>query len=215
MAFEINGKVGPGFAQDGSLVDPRMTKDLGTTVQELHGRYFESTYRGSVFTCSTAAAGITLAATNLSPLAAGTGTPIVGLFNPQGSGKNLVLNKLAVCVITSTASTGNIVWNYAVNQTITAAANGTITSNFIGGASASVVKAYVNTATTGSTAGIMLRPAFQLQFVTAAGEAVGNCEVDLNGDIIVPPGGYIGLANGVSNTTTVLSASITWEEVLV
>jgi len=151
MAFEINGKVGPGFAQDGSLVDPRMTKDLGTTVQELHGRYYEATYRGAIFTCSTAAAGITLAATSLSPLAAGTGTPIVGLYNPQGSGKNLIINKVNVGVITSSASTGNIVWNYAVNQTITAAANGTINSNFIGGAAASVVKAYVNTATTGST----------------------------------------------------------------
>lgn len=215
MAFEINGKVGPGFAQDGSLVDPRMTKDLGTTVQELHGRYYEATYRGAIFTCSTAAAGVTLTATSLSPLAAGTGTPIVGLFNPQGSGKNLVINKLSVAVITSSASTGNIVWNYAVNQTITAAANGTINSNFIGGAAASVVKAYVNTATTGSTAGIMFRPAFQLQFITAAGESVGTCEQDLNGDIVVPPGGYIALANGVSNTTTVLSAGITWEEVLV
>lgn len=215
MAFEIQGRVGPGFAQDGTLSDPRMTKDLGTTVQELHGRYYEAAYRGAVFTCSTAAAGITLSATSLSPLAAGTGTPIIGLFNPQGSGKNLIINKLALTVITSSASTGNIVWNYAINQTITAAANGTVNSNLLGGAAASVAKAYVNTATTGSTAGIMLRPAFQLQFITAAGESVGTCEQDLNSDIIVPPGGYIALANGVSNTTTVLSAGITWEEALI
>jgi hypothetical protein len=214
MGIEVNGRVGPGFAQDGSLADPRMTKDLGTVIQELHGKYYEATYRGNVFTCSTSAAGTTLVAANLSPLAAG-GTPIIGLYNPQSSGKNLVINKVNVAVVTLTASTGNIVWNYALNQTITAATNGVITSNFLGGSAASVVKAYVNTATTGSTAAIMLRPAFQVQEVSAVGDIFGLAEQDINGDIIVPPGALIALANGISNTTTVLSASITWEEALI
>jgi hypothetical protein len=209
----IEGKVGVQVLQDGVNSQPRQGKSGELNISHVHGNYYEPTYRGNVFTCSTAAAGITLAATSLSPLAAGTGTPIIGLYNPQSSGKNLVINKVHVGVITSSASTGNIVWNYAINQTITAAANGTINSNFLGGAASSVVKAYVNTATTGSTIGIMFRPAYQLQFVTAAGEVVGPIEQDLNGDIIVPPGAYLALANGVSNTTTVLSASITWEEV--
>lgn len=209
----IEGKVGPQLLQDGANTQPRQGRSGEVCIQQTHADYYESTYRGSVFTCSTAAAGITLAATSLSPLAAGTGTPIVGLYNPLSSGKNLVINKVNVGAITSSAATGNIVWNYAINQTITAAANGTITNNFLGGAAASVVKAYVNTATTGSTIGIMFRPAFQLQFVTAAGEMVGSAEVNIDGDIIVPPGAYLALANGVSSTTTVLSASITWEEV--
>jgi hypothetical protein len=215
MAYEVNGKVGPGYATDGSLVDPRMTKDLATCMQQLHGKYYEATYRGNVFTCSTAAAPTTMANANASPLAAGTGQPIIGLLNPQASGKNLIIMKVNIGVAASTVVTGNIVWNYAINQTITAAANGTINCNFLGGAAASIAKAYVNTATTGSTAGIMLRPAFQLQFGSSVGEMVGILELDMDGDIIVPPGGYIALANGTANASTTYQASITWEEALI
>jgi len=211
----VEGKVGVQVLQDGANSQLRQGRSGEIVTMQAHAAYYEATYRGNTFTCSTAAAGITLAATSLSPLAAGTGTPIVGLWNPQNSGKNLVINKVNIGLITSSASTGNIVWNYAVNQTITATANGTITSNFIGGAAASVAKAFVNTATTGSTVGIMFRPAWQFQFVSAVGEVYGPAELDMNSDIIVPPGAYIALANGVSNTTTVLQASITWEEVLI
>jgi hypothetical protein len=216
MGIEVNGKVGPGFAQDGSLVDPRMTKDLATVSQMLHGNYYETTYRGNVFTASTAAAGITLVALNVSPLTVNTGIPIIGLWNPPGSGKNLVINKVNVGFISATASIGNIVWNYALNQTITSTptANGAV-SNFLGNGSA-VAKVFVNAVMTGSTVGIMLRPAFQVQFVTAVNEIVDYAEQDIGGDIIVPPGAWIALANGVSNASAaVITASVTWEEVAI
>lgn len=213
MAFEINGKVGPGFAQDGSLVDPRLTKDLGIVAQQLHGLYEENTYRGNIFTASTAAAGVTLVAANVSPLVANTGIPIIGLWNPPGSGKNLIINKVNAGWISATASIGNLVWNYALNQTITGVptANGAV-SNFLG-SGAAVAKVFVNAVITGSTTGILLRPAFQLQWISGAGEVIGGAECNINSDIICPPGAWIGLANGVSNASAaVVTASVTWEE---
>ena len=61
-------------------------------VSELHGKYYETNYRQALF--STFVNAYTVVSTNATPLAAGTGLPIISVYNPIGSGKNMSLVKL-------------------------------------------------------------------------------------------------------------------------
>jgi hypothetical protein len=156
---------------------------------------------------------ITVASTHVSPLAAGSGTPIIGLWNPQNSGKNLVVLKHGIVTVSGTPG-GGFVWNYASNQTITQAVSGTTVCNFLGLGTSSVAKTFVNAATTGSTAGIAFRLAGFGAAITAAGSVGANTPVleDDAGDIIVPQGAYVALAAYAAGTSNVVAASITWSE---
>jgi hypothetical protein len=156
---------------------------------------------------------MTIASTHVSPLAAGTGTPIIGLWNPQNSGKNLVVLKHGIVTVSGTPG-GGFIWNYATNQTITQAVSGTIVCNFLGAGTGSVAKTFVNAATTGSTAGIAFRLAGWGAAVTATGAPGANTPIqeDDGGDIIVPQGAYVALAAYAAGTSNVVAASITWSE---
>src|SRR3954465_13721139 len=72
---------------DGLIVKARAGKQGEQIVSELHGRYYEQTYRGNMFSVQTQGTGVTTTAalaTTFTGLAVG---------NPAGSGVNLVLNK--------------------------------------------------------------------------------------------------------------------------
>ena len=49
--------------------------------------------------------------------------------------------------------------------------------------------------------------------LTAISQAQGNPTEIVNGSIIVPPGGVVGLMNQVSTTTISCSVAIVWEEI--
>ncbi len=82
MAIEIQGRVGPIVAQDGTLQDPRLLKDASTAVSDAHSKYYETNYRGNVYCASIAAAGVAPGT------ALGTAPPFT-LYNPAGSPVNL------------------------------------------------------------------------------------------------------------------------------
>lgn len=202
-------RVGQQVNQDGSIVPQRATKDAATLNQDVHGRYFEGTYRGQSFCLHSGP--VTVAAANNSPLTAATGQPIVGIYNPQNSGKVAVIHKLSAATTSGTPG-GPLLWNYAINQVITAVNSGTITSNFVGSGIAPVCKYFANTATTGSTVGLLYRLAVQIS-TGAAASNTSPAEIELGGDIIVPPGVYLGLASTAAGTTHIVTASLIWEEV--
>lgn len=211
MAFEIQGKVGPGYAADGSLVDPRMTRDLATVTQDAHGRFYEAVYRGNVYTAATVSAGYTIVATtDISPLPANTGVPIIGLFNPTVSTVNLVIMRTKVATVSGTPG-GPLSWNVipAPSGITIAGTQGLNNKTFQAGGIGRVANA---TAITGSAAGIMFRtmggPA-----AVAAGAGVYQVEEITDGDIILGPGSFAGLAAFATGTTHIVLASITWEEV--
>jgi hypothetical protein len=207
----VQGQVGVQSVSDGALANAALGRNAEPLVSEWQGRYYSQTYRGLVF--SLYSGGITIASTHASPLAAGTGTPIIGLWNPQNSGRNLVILKHGIASVSGTPG-GGFVWNYATNQTITQAVSGVIVSNFLGGAAASVVKPFTNAATTGSTVGIAFRLAGYGAAVTAAGSVGANTPImeEDAGDIIVPQGAYVALAAYAVGTTNVVNAAITWAE---
>jgi len=177
-----------------------------------HGRYQEAVRQGSVWSLSTAAGGVTVAAANV--FSASAGSPIVGIFNPSGSGKNCVILRASTQMASGTAGAGGWVWGYlAANAGITAGGgNGAINNGTLitGGSTA---KTFTGSAWTGGGAGLLLR--FIGGPTTGAGAANANLTVneETAGDIIVPPGGAVGIFAAAAGTSPIVMASMTWEEV--
>ena len=203
MAFEINGKVGPGYANDGSLVDPRMTKDLAVVAQDLHGRFYETTYRGNTFIASTGVAGV-------APGTVLSTTPPFTLYNPLNSGVNLVIISASLGYISGTLGAGTIV--YAVNNSTTQAAptGGTTLvpiNSFLGNASLPHGKAFQG-ATLAATPTILRDCAVLGAFAGAAALFPPIRDI-VDGTMIIVPGAALSL-QGIAAAGT--SPLMTWEE---
>jgi hypothetical protein len=190
-----------------------MTRDLATVTQDAHGRFYEAVYRGNVYTAATASAGYTIVATtDISPLPANTGVPIIGIFNPTVSTVNLVVMRTKLVTISGTPA-GPISWNVipAPCGITIAGTQGLNNKTFqVGG----IGRVALNTAITGSAAGIMFRSLGGPGPGAVAGTLMQVEEIT-DGDIIVAPGAFAGLAAFGTGTSQVVLASITWEEVAV
>lgn len=208
----IQGQVGP---TSGQSVNPGTTPavrlgQLGDLIaSELHGRFYETNYRGALF--STFVNAMTVASTHVTPIAAGTGTPILGIFNPAGSGKNLVLVRIQQATTSGTPG-GPLVLNVIPNpQNITATFT-TAYNNFNLTQQGSVTKIWNNTAITGSTAGTAFRNAGGSAAVAATGAILTYTEM-YDGALIVPPGFMLALAATATGTSHVINCYAEWEEV--
>src|SRR6266404_5040492 len=87
MAVPIQGQVGPQVLADGTTAVVRLDRSGAEVVQELHGRYYETAFRKSIFSVANATG------TTTSVAFATTYTGLC-LSNPIGSTVNLVLNKV-------------------------------------------------------------------------------------------------------------------------
>ena len=84
----ISGRIGAGTAADGSVQQPfRQGKTLESVVAQAHGKYYEATSRGNVYS-------VTNGATGKAPGTALGTTPAICLQNPRGSGKRLKIMRL-------------------------------------------------------------------------------------------------------------------------
>lgn len=209
----VQGEVGPSSSSSitaGGSVNIRQGQLGEVIVQQLHGRMYETAYRGNMF-CTYINA-LTLASTHATPLAAGTGTPIIGLHNPLGSGKNLVIQRVAYNTTSGTPG-GPLLYNLIVNpQNITATVTGTYFNCASLQQSGSVCRLFNNVATTGSTAGTAMRT---MGGTTTTAAAAGTYMVidNVEGALIVPPGLMLALACTAAGTTHIISAYAEWEEV--
>lgn len=205
--------VGPIHVADGGQGQQglRSGRELDLIVSENRGRYAEKTSRGGKFCAPWNA--VTVAATHNSPLTAGTGTPIVGIYNPIGSGVNLEIVKLSQHLISGTPA-GPLIWNnIPLPQNITAASSTPI-SRLLNASPGSVAKLWVNTAVTGSSTGILLFAAGGFAAV-AAGAGPSTLVVEYAGDLIVPPGSMLALCSYGTGTTHISSGDVEWDEVFV
>lgn len=209
----IQGQVGLQALQDGAQVNASLGRAGEMYVSELHGRYYSLAKRGLVFGFSTAA--VTIAATHNSPLAANTGTPIIGLWNPVASGKDLVVLKHSIASVSGTPG-GPMVWNWGT-VTATAAALSTVVSGRMGQSPAgSIANVYSNVVTTSSLAGALHFHAAGISAVAATGQGGANAPVyeDRGGDIIIPPGSWGALCSTATGTSHVIQASVVWAELV-
>lgn len=210
------GRVGPSSTADGGIVPLRLARSGELNVSDAHARYQEAVVRGNVYTGTAIQA--TVATTNNSPLTANTGVPLVGIFNPANSGKNLVILRATVCNVSGTAAAQPLfVWNViSAPAGITAA--GTNGVNNLSFTANSAARLFPNSAITGSLVATALRPigGFTGAFATSGTAGGSACTTEETaGEIIVPQGAFAGIAVGNgAGTTWIVSASMTWEEVL-
>lgn len=206
----IQGQVGqPSTSSISSGANPTLRQgQLGELIiNELHGRYYETTYRRAMFT-----AALTSGTTTSAALAtAHTG---LLLLNPNNSQVNFVINKIGMSFLVAFAAasaigiqTGN--QNTAALSSLTTT-NTQIRSNFIGQPATSVGLTYSAATTTA--------PALQMIFGAGLTGAITTTPqtgfaIDIEGSLIIPPGAWIGTYTSTASGASSMLASITYEEV--
>ena len=170
-------------------------------VSELHGRYYEQTYNGNVFSvCNQAAVTTT----------AGLATTFTGLAvgNPAGSGVNLIINKYTVGqVAVSVAGTVGIMGGAGV-----VAASLIPQPRLLGATGATASKATASAGATISTPVLILACASVGSVATTGYSLQAGVTVDLEGSLIVPPGSFIA-SYTTAACTSAFVFGFAWEEV--
>lgn len=212
------GRVGIATAPDGIINPLRATRTGDLVVSDGHARYQEPTLKGNVYSLNLGATTTGIAAGNIVGASAAAATQFA-FFNPVGSGKNVVLLKFWMGVISGTLPVGPLFHGFYTTVPTVASIGGTVRNNFVSPSApnASVVIPQVlaaGSALTGGSAPLVLRPAAFTGTATAqASVSTVNALELLDGDIILAPGtGYVPLWSG-AGTSLLNSYGVTWEEV--
>ena len=212
---------GPQKQGDGQIIVQRAGTQGDTIVSELHGRYFEACLRGNLFTfglSNTALVSQNAIATGLTA----TAQLVIGIYNPLGN--PAVASILQLILVQSTiantaVSPGGYMWVYSQgNGAITTGSNPLNLRTLAVGSSA--MKAFaISTATTGLSNNLAVLRATGHGGLNAAGPATAIAQAQtgtfetVDGALLVPPGGVLGVMNQVSTTTVSMSVGIVWEEI--
>lgn len=205
-ALSIGGSQRPGLAgRMGELV-----------VSALHGKYYELAYNGNVFIGSTAVAGV------VPPIYNNT-TQQYCIFNPLGSGVNIVPLKVSLGLVTVGVVTDHFCWGYLLNcgaaiatgAKITAGSTVTPVNANLGGANAKTSQSLFLPASITCTAPSYLRnmgvTSFEATTPTAANSFWQLTEY-YDGDLIVAPGTAVFISNNIAGVAT-WDIAVTWAEV--
>jgi hypothetical protein len=227
MGIEVYGQVGPSAlsAGDGANIEVRQGRSGEMVVQELHGRFYEQTYRGNVYSGGMTLTSIS-AATFTSATTGATATPIAGVWNPAGSQVNAVLLQAALGVtLTALQATGAgpYVWMVAPTTAAISTAKNPFNRKTLTAAGGSA-RDLSGVALTGMTGTLAVMGASALGGGSASNAAFlgtaasmqatfqGFVE-NLDGSIIVPPG-YLAVLMATTTPVAHSAAStILWEEV--
>lgn len=169
-------------------------------VSELHGRYYEATYRNAMFSVCTQGTGVTTTA------ALATTWTGLAVGNPSGSGVNLVLTKFgcAQFAVGAAATIGIMGGAGSITASLTPQ------SRIIG--SAGLSKA---TATAGQTIStpVLINSFGECGSLATTGYGLqAGIFVDLEGSVIIPPGSFVASYTAIV-TTSALQFAFVWEEV--
>lgn len=201
--MKVEARVAQGVAADGALDELRLTRQKGLATADAHGRYFDAVDRGNCFFAQLTSActwGTALTATAVT----------FTLYNPSGSGRNLVLLETTGTVI-SQSTAGSVV--YAVNdipgQAIPATTTAlTIRNCKLGQGSSSVARAY--SAATLPAAPIAVRNFFSVAATAATGLTPVMLTDEVAGRIILTPNTAV-TVQGITIVGTGF-LSMMWEE---
>ncbi len=213
----LNVAVGPRFQADGNTAtqDFRQGAHGETIVQQLSGKYAETTKRGNVYSAF---------ATGLTPTTAISGTtsaPLV-LYNPVGSSKRLKILKVSYGqAATGTLGTGMAFHcGFTINGPTASQSNtvptgtGVTPANMdIGGPNASVATV-LSTATLNAAAKALYPFIQQTESVGGTtATALNTCVEDVDGAIVLEPGaGYTVGTVSAAGSSPLVDIGIVWEE---
>ena len=187
-------------------------------VSELHGRLYEQNYRGNLFSIGMTATALSASTIGLTA----TGTPIIGVYNPQTSNVNLVIAKAKLQLAATAASAvapGAFVWAASVGNTAVSTGLTPTNRKTLSQAGSQAKGLNATTALTGLTNALTVLDAAAFGTLLAAQGATvtpivgGISQEEFDGDLIIPPGGVLALVNTISTTTVSVAASLIWEEV--
>lgn len=206
---------------DGSTVSLRAGRQGDVIASGLHGRYYEANYRGNMY-CFGISNTALVAANAIATGLTATAQPIIGVYNPITSNTNLVILQAIInttTVANTAVSPGGFMWVYSASNSGVTTGSVPINCKTLQ-PTGSVGKAFaVSTALTGLTNNLAALRASAMNSIQAAGPASSipqptNTPLELvDGLLICPPGGVLGIMGQVSTTTINVSASILWEEV--
>ena len=157
----------------------------------------------------------TVTAANPSAFTGGAGgTPLVGIMNPAGSVRDLVVLQVRIGVRTTGTAAVNIDFNAYGGQSALPTGTATVPRNGYSLAqSGSVATAFLNTAMTGSTALSPICPL--LSIGTVGSTAVGNAIQAVDqpaGLIIAQPGNLIAIGCSAGPTAASIDCTVYWAE---
>lgn len=203
----IETKVGATVNATGATPTARSinTGELG--VSDVHGKYQEAIVRGNVYKLSVAAG----AATAFTGGAGGT--PFVSVYNPVGSGKNLVILTAGWASRVAASAAGTV--GFAFWGGVSAANTGTLTTPtnmYSLQNSGSVALGSSNAATTSTTAVALIMPVASYYWATAAGAIISPSMFDVAGSIVVAPGNFVAFGATAALTSATYDVAMTWEE---
>jgi hypothetical protein len=220
MAIQINGQSQKTGAPGQPFPQDQQSNPL---VTEANPRYYQNTYQALKFLASTAGGGVQLAATSLFSTAIATFTPILALYNPLTNAVNLVLTRiwcgLSAAPLATITQTGAFLLVGQSGQSLTNAQGAPINAKILKavGSAAVVISNAVLAGAVGNP--LLLRPlSADVELVTAAANVSGiQASIpyeETAGGIIIPPGGYVGIANGISNAVAghLVTAGFEWDE---
>jgi hypothetical protein len=180
----------------------------GLVVQQSGGKYKEAVKRGNVYSAQTAATGV-------APGTALGTTAAFCLYNPAGSGKNLVVQKLGLGLISGTLGAGVVhITGFAAGDAVPTGTSITPRNRCIGASNSSIATA-LTTATVTTTAAKMIGILCSLSQLVIATTATNpfDVEKDIDGEIVILPGYGICLhATAAAGSTPLVVFSATWEE---
>lgn len=212
MPTPIQGYVGPQALSDGVNGVLRQGRQGDQIISELHGRYYEGTFRKTRF-------GGAMQAVLATATIAGLSTSITGvsvLANPTGSGVNLVLEKVGIGIIIAPAAA--LVYGIATGQSNTAL-SGTLTSlapksKNVGSGVQPIGQLYASAAITLPVAPTVdqVLGALDTGAITTSPAGAGGV-FDLEGSIILAPGGFALLWTNAVLAASAHIMSWEWEEV--
>ena len=208
--MQIQTLVGPQQSAVGALQQNLRTGRQGDViVSELHGRYYETTNSKAMFSAANQAGQVTTV---------GLATTYTGLClsNPVGSQVNLVLNKATATfpVAPAAAMAVGVMTGYNAVTNVTHTVAVTPKSQFIG--TGPVPVALVDSSATLPTAPTLntVLGFVGTAAITAVNGVAGIYE-DLEGSIIIPPGGYAAIYTSTASGAAGMFASLSWEEVAI
>lgn len=212
------GSVGEILSGDGSIPagGARQGRQGDIIVSQLHGRYYEQTFRQRIFSLPLIATSSTIAAGNINAAAAAASTQFA-LWNPQSSKVMVSLLKVWVGPISGTAPVAGCFHNLMLQGVPSINSVGTAYNNFANGQNpqARFVSSAAGTALTGGGALTVFRPMSMNVFAAALAATTGVQPIleILDGDIILPPGtGWVPCWTA-AGTTFLNSYGVTWEEI--
>lgn len=212
--MQIQGIVGAPAAQSlqpGTSAQARLGQLGDAIISELHGQYYEGAYRKTRF-------GGSMQALLATATIAGLGTTVTGttvLYNPPGNSNNVVIEKFGVGFVLAPAAP--LIYGLATGFSTTAL-SGTLTS--LTPKSKNIGSGIQPTAGLVASASVTLPVAATVDQVlghldTGAVTTVTNVAslFDIQGSIILPPGGFCHLWTSAALLASAHMASFQWEEV--